>query len=304
MLPFSRKARWSLDSLTPPWGEMVSIYDHIRAAPDRQSLPDEPLLRKKYKFGWVGGALDGVFGRHTARGESTKKVFESVEALRRLLQEANKETLTNLYDLIVRDSILSFIDEVLEELNKSKLSVDSGRLLETQNSEIRSWMLREGFRNEVMDEYLACICARAGRLHEALQQQVVDEALLEGAADMLRALLPGRGPAEGIDDYTQGADSCESYINLVWARRGLGLKHFLTVAEMRRFLSAPEGWDKRDKLGWTESRRRTLLALCDDVFAREEWRAQVAEELASVDEQAFYVADTAAKELSIDTWDV
>ena len=103
MLPFSRKARWSLDSLTPPWGEMVSIYDHIRAAPDRQSLPDEPLLRKKYKFGWVGGALDGVFGRHTARGESTKKVFESVEALRRLLQEANKETLTNLYDLIVRE---------------------------------------------------------------------------------------------------------------------------------------------------------------------------------------------------------
>src|SRR5262249_49124669 len=53
------------------------------------------------------------------------------------------------------------------------------RLQETQNPAIQAWMLREGFRNGIMDEYLACICARAGRLHEALKQKDVDQPLLD-----------------------------------------------------------------------------------------------------------------------------
>jgi hypothetical protein len=387
MFQIFRKPQWSLDSLTPPWGGLGSIYDHIRLAPSSQPLPDEPLLRAKSKFGWIEGAMDGVVGHHFSNADSGQQVFELVEALRSLLQNASNNTLGNLYELIVRGSILSSIDAFLKELNQSMRSLDAGRLRETgryfatraghreavkfglavigfvgmqddlevlkilgkndeftlyaavamariagnseqalwdlaknvhgwgriqiverlketKNSEIQSWMLREGFRNEVMDEYLACICARAGRLHEALEQQVVDDALLEGAAEILRALIAGGGPAEGIDDYAQGADACESYANLVWTRSALGLKHFLTVATMRRFLSDPEGWDKREELGWTVSRRQTLQALCDDVFAREAWRMQVSEALSSSDEQSFYDADTSAKELSIDTWDV
>jgi len=43
------------------------------------------------------------------------------------------------------------------------------RLAHAEDHEIRAWLLREGFRNAVMGEYVACICARAGRLHEALR---------------------------------------------------------------------------------------------------------------------------------------
>jgi hypothetical protein len=121
---------------------------------------------------------------------------------------------------------------------------------------------------------------------------------------MIRALVAEGGPAEGIEDYAQGAEACEFYVHVVWGRRDLKLRHLLAIAAPRRFLSAPEGWDKRETLGWTESRRGELLALCEDVLAREAWRAQVVEGLASGDEQAFDDADTAGKELSIDTWDV
>jgi len=178
------------------------------------------------------------------------------------------------------------------------------RLKDTKNSEIQSWMLKDGFRNNIMDEYLACICARAGRLHEALNQQFVDDALLDGAADILRALIPGGGPAEGIDDYAHAADTCESYVNLVWARSDLGLKHFLAVASLRRFLSSPQGWDKREGMGWSELRRREVETLCADVLARAIWRQQISEALSSNDESTFYDGDMAAKELSIDTWEV
>lgn len=70
------------------------------------------------------------------------------------------------------------------------------RLAHTNDPQIQAWLLREGFRNSVMNEYLACICARAGRLHEALKASVVDRPLLDGAADIFSALIVG-GPAEG-----------------------------------------------------------------------------------------------------------
>ena len=378
------KPRWSLDLLAPPWGELDSIYNHIRFAPSSDPLPDEQLLREKSKFGWVGGAMDGVFGHHARGSDPTQQVFKIVEALRNLLRKANDRTLQDLYLLIAGDSILSSIDPLLKELNKATPSLDTQRLLETgryfatraghreavkfglaliglvgnaddlailkaigkndeftlysavaiaqiaanpeeelwnlaknvhgwgriqiverlketKNSEIQSWLLREGFRNEVMNEYLACICARAGRLHEALIQQFVDNALLDGAADIIRALIQG-GPAEGIDDYARAADACEAYVNQVWSRTDLKLKHFLAIASLRTFLSSPEGWESRQSLGWTLDRRRVMQTLCDDVFARETWQQQVSAALSSNDENFFYEGDSAAQQLSIDTW--
>jgi len=177
------------------------------------------------------------------------------------------------------------------------------RLKDTQDPDIQAWMIREGFRNGVMDEYLACICARAGRLHQALKRQYIDEALLNGAADIIQALIAG-GPAEGIDDYAYAADASEAYVNCVWSRGNLGLKHFLAVAMLRWFLSLPDGWDKRHNSGWTEPRRLKLQALCDDVFGWETWRQQTLRALSASDEQTFYEGDNAARWLSMDTWEL
>jgi hypothetical protein len=177
------------------------------------------------------------------------------------------------------------------------------RLKETQNPEIQAWMLREGFRNGVMDEYLACICARAGKLHDALKPLIVDDALLDGAADIIHALIRG-GPAEDIDDYAHAVDACESYVNHVWSCPALGLKHFLTVAALRQFLSEQNGWEKRQDSGWNEPRRRNLQSLCEDIIGRQTWREQAIQALNSADEQRFYEGDSAASYLSIDTWGI
>src|SRR5207237_8938078 len=42
------------------------------------------------------------------------------------------------------------------------------RLAQTENPAIKDWLLREGFRNSIMYEYLAGTCARARRLPAAL----------------------------------------------------------------------------------------------------------------------------------------
>jgi hypothetical protein len=85
------------------------------------------------------------------------------------------------------------------------------RLKGTHNQEIRAWMLRGGFRNQIMDGYLAGICARTGDLHLALNSSEIDRPLLDGAGGIIRALIEG-GPADFIDDYDHAAVAIERYI--------------------------------------------------------------------------------------------
>jgi len=176
------------------------------------------------------------------------------------------------------------------------------RLKDTSDREIQSWMLREGFQNEIMDEYLACICARTGQLHKGLRQKQVDTQLLDGAAGIISALVPGGGPGEGIDDYEYAAEVCENYLNIVWARTDVSLKHFLAVAKLKAFLSEPDGWEKRYGSGWTELGRQTMQSLSSDIIRREDWPRRIKLALESTDEGEFYEGDESARVLSIDTW--
>lgn len=381
----SKRTYWSLYSLTPPWGNLQSIFDHIRLHPLDQ-LPDEPLIRSRNKFGWIAGAWDGALGHHGRGSDPPARVFEIISVLRKLLQSADTRMMGALYRLIIDEPIAPSLKLLSEELTDLLLSTDRNRLLQvgryltlrsanreavkfgmiligfagseddletlrivggneeftlysaiaiarvvpepeqqlwelaknvrnwgriqvvqrlkdTKNPGIKAWMLREGFRNGVMDEYLACICARTGRLAEALKQQPIDDALLDGAADIIHALIMG-GPGEDIDEYGQAADACDAYICCVLSRPYLGLRHFLAVDKLRWFLSQPDGWDERVKSGWTDETRMALLAKCDEVFRWEMWHEQTVKGLRSTDERVFNEADSAAGCLSIDTWEI
>jgi len=385
MIRLFDKPAWSLDSLTPPWGGLKSIYEQIRSGV-LEPLPDEEVVFKPNSLRWVGGAMDGVLGHQAEGAGKEKRVFTIVSSLEALEQRADNKSLRILYEAVVEDALVGCIDTVLKRLTDSthahnearvcdigryfasraghreavkfglalvgtfgnaqdsellktlgkseEFTLFAGvalarvsdhpeqalwdlakevhgwgrvqmvrRLKDTANSEIQAWMLREGFRNEVMDEYLACICARAGKLHEALNEQFVDPVVLDAAADIIRALIAG-GPAEDIDDYEHSGDACESYLNIVWSRTDLGLRHFLTVAELRWFLNQPDGWEKRDQKQWTESRRGTMHSLANDVLGREIWRAQITDALADENDESFREGDAAAQVLSIDTWEL
>ena len=61
------------------------------------------------------------------------------------------------------------------------------------------WLLREGFRNEVMNEYLAHLAATTGDLYTALLDPEPDEALLDGAGGIIDALCAAGGAS--LDGY-------------------------------------------------------------------------------------------------------
>lgn len=177
------------------------------------------------------------------------------------------------------------------------------RLAETKNPAIKQWLLRRGYDNTVMHEYLACICAEAGDLHLALAADRIDSEVLKAATDLLRALVAG-GPGRDINDYSRAAEAARDYVRHV-ADRPLQLAHFIVVQSLHDYLNA-ESWDAsaREKNGWMLEARRAVLAAAKEILSRREWETLAQQGLSSSDPAAFHDADTVARKLSIDTWPV
>ena len=176
------------------------------------------------------------------------------------------------------------------------------RLDSTANPEIQNWMLREGFRNSVMNNYLAVICARTGKLHEVLQQPSIDTSLLNSCSDLLSAIMEG-GPSADMDDYADAAPALTGYLNHVARALNPKLEHFVTVHEILGFLDYDPRWEGELANGWSLELRKELRELCKSILARDSWRSQVQRELESQDSFRFEIADTAARFLGLNTWD-
>jgi len=115
------------------------------------------------------------------------------------------------------------------------------RLAGSARPEIRRWILVEGYRNDVMDEYLALIAAEAGGLADELAADPDDE-LLDSACGIVVALLDKGSPAGDIHDYADGVRAVTNLLAQL-AKRPSNPARSTVVRELRDFLSEePEGW--------------------------------------------------------------
>jgi hypothetical protein len=174
------------------------------------------------------------------------------------------------------------------------------RLAETHDPRVKEWMLREGYRNSVMNEYLAYTCATAGGLRTELEKESVDPELLRGAGEIIQALITG-GPAENMDDYADGAVVVERYLHHLGAEPRK-IDELITVHHILRYLDDKTGWKEREQRGWTPARRDSVRARAEAIRTLPHWKETVMAGLASDDPLVFAVADQGAKAVGIDTW--
>jgi len=176
------------------------------------------------------------------------------------------------------------------------------RLSRTEEPAIKGWLLREGYRNSVMYEYLAATCARAGGLLAALGGGPADRGLLTAAGEILQALIAG-GPAEGIDDYEDARPVIEAYLGHM-ASSAETVQDFLHVHSIKGYLDEEDSrWASRYDAGWSAEVRDRLRSECESILGRPEWPDRVRAPLGSEDELEFAHADQAARALGIDTWE-
>lgn len=177
------------------------------------------------------------------------------------------------------------------------------RLRGTDDPAIRDWILRSGFRNSIMTEYLAHVAATTGGLLTALEDGEPDRELLTAAGEILEALVAG-GPAQDLDDYDDGADAVAAFLGHLRTRAET-LRDWHAVDAVRGWLADEAGdWDERATRGWTATRRTVLQEACEAVLADPAWDDRVAAALHSDDPHEFWLADQAARRRGGDTFDL
>ncbi|PWW64736.1 hypothetical protein DFQ13_103710 [Actinokineospora spheciospongiae] len=162
---------------------------------------------------------------------------------------------------------------------------------------VRDWLLRGGFRNAVLDAYLAHRAATVGDLAAALSAPAVDGELLTAACDIVCALLDG-GPAATIDDYADAPRALAALLTHLEAHPG-ELRHLVALARLDDYL-ADGGWPARYRRQWTIARHEALVRRVRDLLARPHWPALVTAGLTRPD--TFHDARQAARALDVDTF--
>lgn len=280
--------------------EVLSVID-----PLLESLREHPgvVIPKLYQEAeWF--ARYGAHRNVVKLGIALLGQFET-ERHRELVVTLGKHDEFTLYSAVAIRGSLEHANETLFELAKA---VDGwGKIqlverLEPQTQEIRDWLLRHGCRNSVMNEYLACYCARNGGLAEALAQASVDLELYDGAGVILSALLAG-GPAENIDDYEDAALAVSNFLRHSQTMC-INVAQLSVVTDIYDFLNEDgKRWERRYDRGWSGDLREACKRLCDNVIRDEGWPAKVWEGIRSQDSTMRQHAIHAAKRLHMDIWE-
>jgi len=178
------------------------------------------------------------------------------------------------------------------------------RLVAATNPDIKAWLLREGYRNSILYDYLAYACATGGDLAGALRAERPDTQLLKGAGDILVTLIGG-GPAEDFSSYAEGAEATRLYVDHMTRETAADLDHFLNLSRLKDFLDDTDrDWTELEPLGWSPEARQSISAAAAEIIRRPGWTTLVDRGLQASDSDQFWSAAQAARHLGRDIWEI
>ena len=175
------------------------------------------------------------------------------------------------------------------------------RLAETENPEIKEWILLDGFRNGVMHEYLALIAAKTGGLLEALENIEPDEKVLIASSEIISALLAEKfGPVQGISGYKDSARALELYVNHIKGKRE-NIFYLKTALDLQDFLlDEKTNWEIQADNGWSEKFVAELRALLETEISDPAWADLILEKAKTEDPVDLWRVNFCAKSLNVD----
>ncbi|HEX6096477.1 MAG TPA: hypothetical protein VF432_09155 [Thermoanaerobaculia bacterium] len=170
----------------------------------------------------------------------------------------------------------------------------------SDRADVRDWLLRRGFANAVMDEYLAYACAVAGRLHEALAADTIDAELRQGACAIVHALING-GPAEDMDDYDHGPAAVGHLLRHL--ARTTEPRELMVVAAISSWLASDRDWSAAEARGWSADVRADIASKTHAILRRDEVATRLRDAFRGDDRMERFAAWEAAGEAEVDLWE-
>lgn len=168
------------------------------------------------------------------------------------------------------------------------------------DEEFADWMLHEGYRNTIMHEYTADICARRGVLAQRLASENVEERTLDAAADLLAALARGQ-PGAGMSGYAESIDATRSFIRHVSTSANVKIAWLAALQTISDVAAAEDdAWGMEN---WTHGDRNAIVNMCRDALDSPRCRDVITAGLKSEDMLSFNEAASVANKLGMDVWE-
>jgi hypothetical protein len=276
-----------IDSTIERVSRELADHQHALAALARRLICEAPDVEPVK----AGVALLGISGERMEDAElvSTIGCFEEI----------------TLYSVVALRHLLTEPDEAVWRLARNvhgwgRIQAVE-RLIDTQDPVIKDWLLREGFRNTIMYEYLAYACAVAGGLYDVLAGGDPDDEVLVAAGEILTALIIG-GPAQGMEDYEDGAGACVAYLRRLAGRPIKDLSAVHAVVRIKSLAEEERAERLRARRAWGAQTFFDIRAHSNDILRRADVRTLIDEGLSSSDDYTFNGAADLAAHFSIDSW--
>lgn len=169
--------------------------------------------------------------------------------------------------------------------------------------EIKNWLLLDGYKNEIMYEYLAYTCAVHGELDERLSLEKIDRALYISAGEIIEALIAG-GPAEDISNYGAASITIEQYVRHS-QEHATEVGNYIVLSSIFNLLQdIQDDMSDHEDNGWTQDLISNCLIDISAILHKPDWEEKTWEALNSTDNTTYWSGKQAARLLALDVWEV
>lgn len=111
-------------------------------------------------------------------------------------------------------------------------------MLRPENEEMQNWMLHEGWKNDVLPDYVATACIRRGGLLQVLEQEDIDVQEFRNAQSLINAGTT-LGDLPSLKKYKQLGALLKAYLNHT-ARLASEIEDYSCVLQLKDFVEAQE----------------------------------------------------------------
>ncbi|WP_047419556.1 hypothetical protein [Cellulophaga sp. Hel_I_12] len=178
------------------------------------------------------------------------------------------------------------------------------RLANPESSEpIKDWLISDGYKNNIMYEYLAYTCAVNGELHKKIESGKIEHKLYKSASDIIEALIVEHSPAEDITTYSFAAQVIHHFIRHSKTHT-TDISDFNALHKIKDFLTELQNdIGEQKKNGWNHDIISNCIIEIVGILKSKEWKVVAYEGLKSKDNVIYWNAKQASEKLGIDLWE-
>lgn len=168
---------------------------------------------------------------------------------------------------------------------------------------IKDWLIYEGYKNNIMYEYLAYTCAVNGELHKKLETEQIEHKLFKSTSDIIEALIVEHSPSEYINAYSYASQVIQDFIRHA-KKHARDISDFNALHNIKDFLTELQNnIGEKKKNGWNQDTISNNIIEIVGIINSRDWKIVAYEDLKSKDNATYWSAKQAAGKLGIDLWE-